>query len=133
MAEFKVVISDPKTGKSYSKTISGHHANSLIGRKIGDEIDGIFVEMPGYKLKITGGTDAQGFVMRPDLPGMRRKKILVSRGIGFKSKHPGIRKRKMFRGNVIGPDIAQINLKIVKYGAKPVEEALGEKEIKEGS
>jgi len=128
MVEFKVVIADPKTGKSYNKEVSGHHANSLVGKKIGDEIDGIFVSMPGYKLQITGGSDSQGFSMRRDLPGMRRKKILVSKSNGFQPTHPGVRKRRALRGNTVGPDIGQINLKVVKYGSKPVEEALTEKE-----
>ncbi|MDG6221025.1 MAG: 30S ribosomal protein S6e [Candidatus Thermoplasmatota archaeon] len=128
MVEFKVVISDPKNGKSYSKAVSGHHANSMVGKRIGDDIDGIFVGMPGFKLKITGGSDGQGFSMRGDLPGMRRKKILVSHSRGFRPEHPGVRKRRMLRGNTIGPDISQINLKVVKYGAKGIEEALAEKE-----
>ena len=47
MVEFKAVINDVKTGKSYQATVAGHHANSLIGRKIGDVVDGIFVSLPG--------------------------------------------------------------------------------------
>ncbi|MCK4717414.1 MAG: 30S ribosomal protein S6e [Thermoplasmata archaeon] len=128
MVEFKVVIADPKTGKCYGKAVSGHHANSLVGKRIGDSIDGIFVGMPGFKLMITGGSDAQGISMRQDLPGMRRKRILVSKSTGFRPKHPGVRKRRMLRGNTVGPDISQINLRVVKHGSKPIEEALSEKE-----
>ena len=128
MADFKAVIADPKTGKCYSKDVSGHHANSLVGKRIGEEIDGIFVGMPGYKLKITGGSDSQGFPMRRDLPGMRRKRILVSYSTGFRPKHPGVRSRRMARGNTVGPDVSQINLRVVKYGAKSVEDSLTEKE-----
>ena len=48
MVEFKVVVNDIQTGKSYNISVSGHHANSLIGKKINDEVDGIFVSLPGY-------------------------------------------------------------------------------------
>ena len=43
MVEFKAVINDVKTGKSYQATVAGHHANSLIGKKMGMVVDGIFV------------------------------------------------------------------------------------------
>ena len=62
MVEFKAVINDVKTGKSYQMDVSGHHANSLIGKKIGDVVDGIFVSLPGYKLTISGGSDKDGAV-----------------------------------------------------------------------
>src|SRR5207245_648479 len=69
MAEFKAVIADPKSGKAYKKDITGHYANALIGKKIGEDLDGLYVGLPGYKLQITGGSDKDGFPMRSDLPG----------------------------------------------------------------
>ena len=50
MVEFKIVVNDTKDGKAHNVQISGHHANSLIGKKIGDEVDGIFISLPVYKL-----------------------------------------------------------------------------------
>ena len=82
MVEFKAVINDVKTGKSYQVPVAGHHATSLIGKKIGDVVDGIFVSLPGYKLTIAGGSDKAGVPMRADLPGVRRQNILLSDGIG---------------------------------------------------
>ena len=120
MVEFKVVVNDTKNGKSHNVSVSGHHANSLIGKKIGDEVDGIFVSLPGYKLIITGGTDKDGFAMRHDLPGMGRRRILFSEGKGFKAREGGMRKKKSIRGNTINPDIVQINMKVVKYSSKPI-------------
>lgn len=124
MVEFKAVVADPRTGKAYQQTIKGHYANSLVGRKIGDEVDGIFVGLPGYKLVITGGTDKDGFPMRPDLHGARRKRIRVSYGIGYHPDDNGVVKRRTFCGNTISPDIVQVNLKITSYGAKPVDALL---------
>ena len=128
MVDFKAVISNPKDGRTYNKEVKGHHANSLIGKRIGDEVDGIFVGLPGYKLMITGGSDKQGFPMRPILPGAKRKKYLVTKGIGFKPYDRGVRRRKSLRGNTISPEISQINLKITKGGSKDIEKLLEEKE-----
>lgn len=133
MVEFKVVVNDTKSGKSYQIPVSGHHANSLIGKKIGDEVDGIFISLPGYKLQITGGTDKDGFTMRKDLPGISRRKILLSDGMGFHEIEPGMRKKKSMRGNTIGQDIVQINMKVTKHSSKSINSLLKseEKSVKE--
>jgi small subunit ribosomal protein S6e len=122
MVDFKVVVNDTKNGKSYQIPVSGHHANSLIGKKIGDEVDGIFISLPGYKMEITGGTDKDGFPMRKDLPGMGRKKLLLSKSVGFRPKEKGLRKKKSVRGNTINQDVVQINMKVTKYSAKPIDQ-----------
>ncbi len=131
MVEFKVVVNDAKNGKSYHIDVTGHHANSLVGKKIGDEVDGIFVSLPGYKLQITGGTDKNGFPMRRDLPGIVKKRILLSGGIGFKPKKKGERKKKSVRGNTVSQDIVQVNMKITKYGPKSINDLLSLTEKKE--
>ena len=131
LAEFRAVVNDPKDGKSYQTPVSGHHANSLIGKKIGDVVDGIFVGLPGFKLEITGGSDKDGFPMRKDLPGPRRKKLLISKGVGFNSKKNGLRRRKNVRGNTIAPDTMQINMKITQHGMKPASELLKKEEKKQ--
>jgi len=133
LVEFIVNVNDPKDGRAYKAEVKGHHANSLIGKNIGEQIDGIFVGLPGYKLLIVGGSDKDGFPMRKDLPGPKRMKILVSQGLGFKPKRKGSRKRKSMRGNAISPDIVQINLKIVSHGVKSVSDLLKPAEKKEES
>jgi len=127
MVEFKAVISDPKSGKTYNRTIAGHYASALVGKKIGDDVDGLFVSLPGYKLKITGGSDKDGFPMRRDLPGPRRRRVLVSGGTGFHSDRGGLRKRRNLRGNTVSTDILQLNLKISQRGPKSIEDAFKEK------
>lgn len=123
MVEFKVVVSDTN-GKSYNVQVTGHHANSLIGKKLREEVDGIFVSLPGYKLLITGGTDKDGFPMRQDLPGGARRRLLLSKSVGFQPETSGKRKKKSVRGNTINQETVQINMKVVKPGAKPVDEIL---------
>ena len=132
MVEFKVVINDTKNGKSHQVQVSGHHANSLIGKKIGDEVDGIFISLPGYKLQVTGGTDKNGFAMRRDLPGMSRKRVLLSKSSGFKPKEKGLRGKKSVRGNTVNQDIVQINMKVTKHSSKPIDKLINIEKKDEG-
>ncbi len=124
MADFKVVVSDPKT-KSYQFDVKGPDANKFIGKAIGETIDGGVVGLAGYTLKITGGTDKSGFVMRGDLPGSTRQRILVAVGTGYKAKSNGVRRRKFMRGKEIAPDVIQINTMVAEYGNKSIEAILG--------
>lgn len=128
MVEFKAIIADPKSGKSYSTMIGGHQANSLIGKKIGEEIDGIFVDLPGYKLRITGGSDKTGTPMRRDIPSARKKRVLVTKGVGFNPRDKGVRKRKTFRGDSISPEISQLNLRVTTRGPRSIEDSLKARE-----
>lgn len=124
MADFKVIVNDVKTGKSYNIAVTGHHANSLIGVCIGEVVDGVFVGLPEYKLQITGGSDRNGTPMRGDLPGNKRVKLLLSDSLGFHEKYPGERRRVAIRGNAISDAIVQVNMKVVEYGPKTIEEIL---------
>jgi small subunit ribosomal protein S6e len=119
--EFKVVISDPKTGIAHQKIVSGANANKLIGKQVGEIINGTLVELPpDYELQITGGSDKDGVAIRPDIPGSGRKKILLSGGVGYNPKEKGMRRKKLVRGKVISKDVVQINTKVVKYGKIPL-------------
>ena len=124
MVDFKAIINDVKTGKSYNVAVSGHHANSLIVKNIGEIVDGIFVGLPGYKLKITGGSDDTGVPMRGDMPGNKRRKLLMADGQSFHEKYPGQRKRVAVRGATISSSIVQINMAVAEYGPKSIEECL---------
>ena len=126
MAEYKAVINDKKTGKSYNMTVTGHHANSLIGKNLGEIVDGIFVGLPGYKLKITGGSDNTGVPMRSDMPGNKRRMLLMADGQSFHEKYPGQRKRVAVRGATISQSIVQINMVVAEYGPKSIEDCLAE-------
>jgi len=129
---FKIVISD-KNGKAYQIE---KDVPTFIGMRIGQDFDGSLVGLTGYKLQLTGGSDKEGFPMRRDLDGMIRRKALLTGGVGYKSKKKGVKKRKTIRGNRIGEDIVQVNVKVVekKKDAKKIEDILGvkkEEEVKE--
>lgn len=124
----KLVISDPNTGKAYQKEISDEEAQLFFGKKIGDEVDLSPIGLSGYVAVIRGGTDKDGFPMRKDVHGTGRKSVLIGSGPGIRKKnlkYKGERRRKTVRGNTVAEDIAQLNLKIVKYGERALEEIFG--------
>jgi small subunit ribosomal protein S6e len=120
MAKFKVIVSDPE-GTSKVVELEESRAAPLIGRKIGEILDGSVVDVPGQKIQVTGGSDKDGFPMRPSVHGGVRRRVLLSGGVGFNSQKKGMQKRKTIRGNVITDEIVQINLKIVGKAKKQEE------------
>ena len=122
MAKFKIIISDPETGQSQFVEVEETQAVLLIGRKLGEVIDGTVVKMSGYKLLITGGSDKDGFPMRPNIHGGVRVGAILSEGVGFHPSKKGERKRKTLRGNVVTEAIVQINMKIVEKPKKSKKE-----------
>jgi small subunit ribosomal protein S6e len=124
MADFKLVVSDPKTGKAYNIDVTGPKTVKFIGKAIGSEVDGEAAGLAGYTLVITGGSDKDGIPMRKDLPGQGRRKLLIAGGIGYHPKSDGMRKRKTIRGNEVSGDLVQVNASITAYGPKPIEEIL---------
>jgi small subunit ribosomal protein S6e len=123
----KIVISNPKTGKSFQKEISKEEEEKLYGKKIGENINGEIFGLKGYELQITGGSDKSGFPMRKDVQGSKRMRILLSSPPGFKPKNKGERRRKSIRGNTISSEIAQVNMKVIKEGEKNLEEIFGKR------
>jgi small subunit ribosomal protein S6e len=114
MAKFKIIVSDPEEGTSKTVELEEARAVPLIGKKIGDTIDGTILGLPGCKVQITGGSDKDGFPMRPNVHGGVRRSVVLSGGVGFNPENRGERKRKKVRGNVITDEIVQINMKIVE-------------------
>ena len=130
MVEFKLVISDVKTGKSYKSTTS---SEIFKNKKIGDNIKGDELGLAGYELQVTGGSDDSGFPMRRGIRAIR-KKILLSGGVGIrKLDEDGNKKYKTVSGEAISLKTSQINLKITKEGSKKLEELFKKEEApKEG-
>ncbi len=119
MTELKIVIGDPKTGKCTQKVID---SKPLEGKKLGETIKGELIDLAGYEFLITGGSDHCGFPMRKGIQGAR-KRILITKGVGFRGGRKGMRKRKTVCGEVITAKVHQLNLKVTKQGSKPLTEA----------
>jgi len=123
MAKFKIIVSDPGTGKSQVVELEGSRAVPLVGRRLGETVDGSIVGLSGHKIKISGGCDKDGFPMRVDIHGGVRANVILSSGIGFHPKREGERRRKNVRGNIITEEITQINMKIIEKPHKGLEKA----------
>jgi len=117
------VLSDPKKGAAQSFVLTPEQLQAFVGKKIGSVLDGSVLGIKD-KIRLTGGTDAYGFPLRPDVQGARKAEVLVSGGVGYhprrkppskrkkkRNKRPvkGKRKRVLLRGNVLPDNAAQIN------------------------
>jgi len=123
---FKLVISEGE--KSHQVEVESVESKKLIGLTIGEEFDASLVGLAGYKLKITGGSDKNGFPMKKDVDGPRRIKSLLAGGIGFNPKRDGQRRRKTVRGNTVSADIVQINTVVTQKGEKDISAILESEE-----
>lgn len=138
----RLVLSNPVDGTAKTIQLEPRVFSLFIGKRIGDELDGSIIGLKGYRIRITGGTDRDGFPMRPDVGGPRRVRVLLSSGVGFhpteklpskkkkrrqRRRKKGLRRRRTIRGNVISDAIAQINAVLVPTGAPEKKEAVKEK------
>ena len=136
----RLVLSNPEDGTAKTIQLEPRIFSLFIGKRIGEEIDGSILGFKGYRIRITGGTDRDGFPMRPDVSGPRRVRVLLSGGVGFhpREKPPskkkkrrqrrrkkGLRRRVTVRGNVISDAIAQINAVLVPAKKEEVAKSEG--------
>lgn len=109
-----LIISDPETGRSQKVELEDNRMGPLVGRRIGEVIDGTVADLAGHKLQLTGGTDKDGIPMRPDVHGSAKSRIILSGGVGYKPKRKGERKRVVVRGNMVSIETTFLNFKIVE-------------------
>jgi len=134
---FKINIAE-KSGKTYKLEVE---AEGLLEKALHDKISGkeILPDLEGYEFEITGASDKAGFTAMKGVEGIGLKKVLLTYGKGMHTrprregkkkvsnpKPKGLRMRKTVRGEVISPEIVQINLKILKEGAKKLSEVFPE-------
>ena len=134
---FKINISE-KSGKTYKleAEAEGLIEKSLHDTALGEEI---LPDLKGYEFEITGASDKAGFTAMENVEGVGLKKLLLTYGKAMhrrprkegkkkvsNPKPKGLRMRKTVRGQVISPEIIQINLKILKEGAKKLSEVFPE-------
>lgn len=124
----KLVVSDTKSGRTVQIDVPEEKRALITGKQIGNEIQGDDFGLPGYTLKLTGGSDTSGFPMRSSVSGSRKVKSLVSGGPGFKPERKGQRKKKVFRGDTYSPEITQVNSMVSKPGANSFDELFPKEE-----
>ena len=109
-----LIIADPETGTTEKLELEDERMTPLVGRRIGETIDGTVANLAGYRLQLTGGTDKDGIPMRPDVHGGVKARIVLSGGVGYKPKNKGERKRVEVRGNTVTTETTFLNFKIVE-------------------
>ncbi len=124
--KMKFVVST-KSGKAY--TVTSDETAQFLGKKIGETVALDQIGLTGFEAVIRGGSDKQGFPMDKSVQGAARKKVFTARAVGFKPTREGERKRHTVRGNTVGSEISQLNLKIVKEGTINLEEKFGKKDV----
>ena len=135
MVDFKIVIGT-KDGKTHQKEIKSPESDNLLKRRINETISGNLLGFDGYEFLITGGSDKCGFPMRKGIQEPRKRITVKGKTVGFsgkdrnKNKQKGLIKKRTVCGEMITKIIHQVNLKVVKEGAKPLAEAPAE-EVKD--
>lgn len=139
---FKLNISE-KSGKTYKLEAE---AESLMEKSLHDKILGeeILPDLKGYEFEITGASDKAGFTAMENVEGVGLTRVLLRYGKAMHKrprregkkkvsnpKPKGLRMRRTVRGQVISAEIIQINLKILKEGAKKLSEIFPEQNKKE--
>merc|ERR1712196_168158 len=92
----------------YDKRIAQEVAGDILG-----------AEFEGYRFRISGGNDKQGF---PMLQGVLTddRLLLVKGSKCYRQRRTGERKRKSVRGCIVNQDLSVLNLVVVKRGAADV-------------
>jgi small subunit ribosomal protein S6e len=102
-----------------------HKWGHVVDLKIGSEFDGEKVlgeAYKGYVLRITGGTDENGFPMKNGVLRKTRVKLLIPpRTCGLRSGREGERKRRSVRGCIIDRDIGAVHCAIAAKGAAEID------------
>lgn len=84
------------------------------------DLDCLGEEWKGYKAKITGGNDKQGFPMKQGVLTNGRVRLLLSKGKCYNPRRKGTRKRKSVRGCIVDSNLSALNMIIVHKGEKDI-------------
>jgi len=102
-----------------------HKWGHVVDLKIGSEFDGEKVlgeAYKGYVLRITGGTDENGFPMKNGVLRKTRVKLLIPpRTCGLRKGREGERKRRSVRGCIIDRDIGAVHCAIASKGVAEID------------
>ena len=126
----KIVYSDKKSGKTAQAEVPKELEAMVVGKKIGEQIEGSTIKLDGMKLQITGLTDNTGSPSRREIDGTRKARPLLSNAPGIRGAKKGYRARRLIRGNTVSTDTSQVNTVIVEMGTHTLEQLFKPKEKK---
>merc|ERR1712017_70296 len=120
----KLNMSCPETGMQ--KCISIDEDKKLLpffDKRVSQEVDGDSLgdEFKGYRFRITGGNDKQGFPMMQGVLCPDRVRLLLKKGSKcYRQRRTGEMKRKSVRGCIVSHDLSVLNLLVVKKGDQQI-------------
>merc|ERR1712167_196014 len=96
---------------------------NFYDKRIAQEVAGdvLGAEFAGYRFRISGGNDKQGFPMLQGILTDERVRLLLTKGSKcYRQRRTGERKRKSVRGCIVNQDLSVLNLVVTKRGAAPI-------------
>lgn len=116
----KINIANPQTGCQKKIEVEDERQlRTFMDKRIAQEVDASCLgdEYKGYILRITGGSDKQGFPMMQGVATNNRVRLLLDGRQGcFRPRRKGERLRKSVRGCIVANDLSVLNTIIVKKG-----------------
>merc|ERR1712216_346752 len=116
----KLNISYPETGAQKSIEIDDDKKLlPFFDKRISAEValDSIGDEFKGYRARISGGNDKQGFPMLQGVLTPDRVRLLLRKGSKcYRQRRTGEMKRKSVRGCIVSQELSVLNFVIVKKG-----------------
>merc|ERR1712031_119400 len=95
----------------------------FFDKRISAEVagDSLGDEFKGYRFRISGGNDKQGFPMLQGVLTPDRVRLLMRKGSKcYRQRRTGEMKRKSVRGCIVSQDLSVLNLVLVKKGEADV-------------
>merc|ERR1712230_336584 len=95
----------------------------FFDKRISAEVagDSLGDEFKGYRFRISGGNDKQGFPMMQGVLAAERVRLLLKKGSKcYRQRRTGEMKRKSVRGCIVSHDLSVLNLVVVKNGDAPI-------------
>merc|ERR1711966_78973 len=119
-ADMKLNIACSETGAQKSIDIDDDKKLlPFFDKRISAEValDSLGDEFKGYRFRITGGNDKQGFPMMQGVLTPERVRLLLRKGSKcYRQRRTGEMKRKSVRGCIVSQDLSVLNLLIVRKG-----------------
>merc|ERR1712093_197948 len=116
----KLNMSCPETGCQKCLEIDDDRIlRNFYDKRMSQEVDGDSLgdEFVGYRFRISGGNDKQGFPMMQGVLSPERVRLLLSKGSKcYRQRRTGEKKRKSVRGCIVNHDLSVLNLVVVRKG-----------------